>query len=179
MTICRVVDHQGNSRSAGDAYNQAKDAKNQAQDKARGMKGDAKNQASSHAGDMDSARDPNASFSEQKDQLTGAAQSKANEANQNTPDMDQDQAKDQARGKVNDLKNRIPEEHRQKVSNAVGQTKGVLNDAFPEERREQFIYRLKKVSLSNRRSTSCSSTLSGRCRVPGSQGLHGGHDLAS
>ena len=94
---------------------------------------------------MAAARDPNASFSEQKDQLAGAAQDKANQADQNTPDVSQEDAKAQASGKLQDLKNRIPEEHRQKVSSAIGQTKDVLNDAFPEERREQFIYRLKKV----------------------------------
>ena len=107
----------------------------------------AKQQASSHADDMNSSRDPNASFSQQRDQLAGAAKSKANEASQNAPDVDQDEAKNRVRGKAEDLKNRIPEEHRQKMSSAVNQTKDVVNDAFPEERRDQFIYRLKKVSV--------------------------------
>ena len=86
-------------------------------------------------------------MSQQKDQLLGAARGKANEANQNTPDIDQDDAQNQARGAAQNLKNRIPEEHRQKISDAVDQTKGVFQDAFPEERRDQFIYRLKKVCL--------------------------------
>ena len=96
---------------------------------------------------MDSSRDPNASMSQQKDQLLGAARGKANEANENTPDMDQGDAQNQARGTAQNLKNRIPEEHRQRVSDADDQTKGVFQDAFPEERRDQFIYRLKKVCL--------------------------------
>ncbi len=95
---------------------------------------------------MQNSRDPNASFSQQRDQLAGAAKSKADQANQNTPDMNSGDMKNQARSKAEDLKNQIPEEHRQKVASAVGQTKDIVRDAFPQERRDQFIYRLKKVS---------------------------------
>ena len=148
-----MTDTSGKSRSAGQAYGEAQqakeDAKSQARDakdQARGSKEDAKGQAYSHAQDMNNSRDPNASYSEQASQLRGAASQKAGEANQSTPDVDREGAKNQAREKGNQLLNKVPEHHRQKFNDGVDQTKGILNDAMPQERRDQFIYRLKKVS---------------------------------
>lgn len=154
----RVTDQDGNSRSAGEAYSQAQEAKEQAKSQARDQKNVAKDQAGSHGGDVASARNPNDSYMAQAKQMKGAVQDKANQADQNTPDIDSGDAKNKARGKAEDLKNRIPEEQRQKVHSAVGQTKDIVKDAFPEERREQFIYRLKKViaSLHKRRRADTS-----------------------
>ncbi|KAL7423409.1 hypothetical protein Q5752_000989 [Cryptotrichosporon argae] len=155
----KLHDGQGNQIKAGEAYNKyqdtKQDAKNAAVDQATNGTGDAgegKNklkdtarsavdQAAPHAKDVANARDPNASLTEQKDQMLGRAQEKV-------PDDADDQVagkKEQARGKVEDLKNKIPEQHREKVAGAIDSTKDTLNDAFPEERRDQFIYRLKKV----------------------------------
>lgn len=145
----KVTDTSGNTRSAGQAYNEAQsakeDLKSQAQDKknqAQSQSGPAKGQAKEHANDVASARDPNASYSTQKDQMLGRAQDKVPDDAQN---VDKEDAKGQARGKMNDLKNRIPDEHRERAANAVNETKDFLHDQFPEERRDQFIYRLKKV----------------------------------
>jgi len=149
----RVTDHQGNTRSAGSAYDEAQQKKQEAQQQKEQNKGEAKEQLKSHAQDLDNSRDPNASLSQQKDQVLGRADDKRSEAESeanrqsNRSDMpnDQGEAKDQARGKAEQLKNRIPEEHRERVDNAVQETKEFVHDVFPEERREQFIYRLKKV----------------------------------
>ncbi|KAK8854853.1 hypothetical protein IAR55_003592 [Kwoniella newhampshirensis] len=154
----KVVDTDGNARSAGQAYDQAQEKKAEAQSKKEDLKSQAsqeanahggkeglKEKAKSHAQDVAGARDPNASYSQQKDQIAGRANQKADAADQNTPDVDQDQAKDQARGKVNDLKSKIPEEHREKAANAIQDTKNFFSEQLPQERRDQFIYRLKKV----------------------------------
>ncbi|WWD18999.1 hypothetical protein CI109_103456 [Kwoniella shandongensis] len=154
----KVVDTDGNARSAGQAYDEAQQKKAEAQNKKEELKNEARQEANAHGGkeglkekakshaqDVAGARDPNASYSEQKDQIAGRANQKANEADQNTRDVDRDQAKDQARGKVNDLKNKIPDEHRERAANAVQDTKNFLKEQLPEERRDQFIYRLKKV----------------------------------
>jgi len=149
----KVTDHQGNTRSAGSAYDEAQQKKQEAQQQKEQNKGEAKEQLKSHAQDLDNSRDPNASLSQQKDQVLGRADDKRSEAESeanrqsNRSDMpnDQGEAKDQARGKAEQLKNRIPEEHRERVDNAVQETKEFVHDVFPEERREQFIYRLKKV----------------------------------
>ncbi|ORY35471.1 hypothetical protein BCR39DRAFT_460742 [Naematelia encephala] len=138
----KVTDPNGNSRSAGQAYNEAQQAKEDAKSKAYSAKDQAKGAAQDHAQDLQSSRDPNASYSEQKEQLKGRASEKADSANQN---IDQDDAKNQARDKANQLKNKIPEEHRQRAQDAVNSAKDTVKDAFPEERRDQFIYRLKKV----------------------------------
>jgi hypothetical protein len=139
----RVTDHEGNTRSAGQAYDQAQQKKQEAQQQKEQHKGEAKDQLKSHAQDLNQSRDPNASLSEQKDQVLGRADQKRSaaesETNQNAP------SGEEARGKAYELKNRIPEERRQQVSQAVDETKEFLHDVFPEERRDQFIYRLKKV----------------------------------
>lgn len=143
MLTVRVTDHEGNTRSAGQAYDQAQQKKQELQQQKEETKGDAKSQLKSHAQDLNNSRDPNASLSEQKDQLAGRADEKRSaaesETNRNAP------SQDQARNKAEELKQRIPEEHREKVDNAVQETKEFFQEAFPEERREQFIYRLKKV----------------------------------
>jgi len=141
----QTTDTSGNTRSAGEVADMAKEKKQQAQQ----AKEDAKSQAKDHAGDVANQRNPNASLSDQKDQLMGAAQSKKDQAASNTdtssaPD-NADQAKEQAKGGLNNLKNKIPDEHKERAQNAVNETKDFLKDQFPEERREQFIYRLKKV----------------------------------
>ena len=142
-----MTDHQGNTRSAGEAYDQAQQKKQEAQQAKEQNKGEAKEQLKSHAQDLDSSRDPNASLSQQKDQVLGRADEKRSaaesETNRNAPDSEE--AKQQARGKAEELKNRIPEERRQQMHQAVDETKEFLHDVFPEERRDQFIYRLKKV----------------------------------
>lgn len=97
---------------------------------------------------MASNRDPNASFAEQRDQVAGAAQSKADGTS--VGDMDRDDARREAEQRKNQLLDKIPDEHREKINNAVDSTKQVFQDAFPEERREQFIYRLKKVRRAER-----------------------------
>ena len=107
----------------------------------------AKETAKDHARDVASSRDPNASFSEQKDQMAGRANQKANEEQSRHGDVDRDEAEQKARGKAQQLKERIPEEHRERLSNTINDTKDFLDEQFPEERREQFIYRLKKVRL--------------------------------
>lgn len=149
LIVSRVTDTQGNTRSAGQAYNEAQQAKNDLQNKKEELKSEAKNQASAHGKDLNNQRDPNASLSEQKEQLKGAAQNKADqassEADRNTPNVDRDQAENEARNKAQQLKEKIPEKHREAASDAINTTKDILHDALPEERREQFIYRLKKV----------------------------------
>ncbi|ORX38560.1 hypothetical protein BD324DRAFT_578011 [Kockovaella imperatae] len=150
----KITGPDGQQMSAGEAYQKAQDAKEQAKSQAQ----DAANQASankdslldqakSHASDVASQRDPNASLSTQKEQLKNAASNKAdqasNQADANTPDRDE--VEGQARNKMQQLKEKIPEEHRQKVRDTIDTTKDILTDAMPEERREQFIYRLKKV----------------------------------
>jgi len=141
----KITDRDGNTRTAGEAYDQAQQAKQEAQQKKDEMKEQAKDQAKSHGQDLNNSRDPNASLREQKDQVLGAGQQKANEADANSPNVDRGQAKEQAKEKANQLKEKIPEEHREKVSRAIDTEKEIIKEAFPEERREQFIYRLKKV----------------------------------
>lgn len=153
VLIIRVTDHQGNTRSAGDAYDQAQQKKQELQQQKEEAKGSAKEQAKSHAQDLDNNRDPNASLSQQKDQVLSraddkrsAAESEANrQSNRSDMPNDSEDAKNQARNKAEQLKQRIPEEHREKLDNAVKETKDFVHDVFPEERREQFVYRLKKV----------------------------------
>ena len=60
--------------------------------------------------------------------------------------MDQDEAKEQAKNKTQQLKEKIPQKHRDAINDGVQSAKDVVTDAFPQERRDQFIYRLKKVS---------------------------------
>ena len=155
----RVTDHEGNTRSAGHVYDQAQQKKQEAQQQKEEAKGSAKEQLKSHAQDLNNNRDPNASLSEQKDQVLSKADDKRSQAESeanrqsNRSDMpdrsdlpnDSEDAKNQARNKAEQLKQRIPEEHREKLDNAVQETKEFVHDVFPEERREQFVYRLKKV----------------------------------
>lgn len=157
----QVTDQDGQTRSAGQAYNEAQQKKeelkaqgSQLANQASQAKEQAKDQARAHGSDVAANRDPNASYSTQKDQVLGAAQSKANQAQgQAQSQANQDdrvpsnraEAEDAARNKAQQLKERIPEEHRERISNAVNTQKQIVQDAFPEERREQFIYRLKKV----------------------------------
>lgn len=146
-----MTDTEGNTRTAGQAYNEAQQAKEEAMNKKEELKAQAKDQAQSHAQDLDSSRNPNASLSEQKDQLVGAASQKADQASSeadreaNRRGVDQGDAENQARAKANQLKEKIPEKHRAAASDAINTSKDIVQDAFPEERRNQFIYRLKKV----------------------------------
>ncbi|WVQ99967.1 hypothetical protein IAU59_007110 [Kwoniella sp. CBS 9459] len=165
----RVVDTDGNERSSGQVYDKAQEAHSQYQNKkedlkssavntARGQgqegqqKEQAKGEAKAHAKDLASSRDPNASYSTQKDQILG----RANEKTPNDVDVqggnvnrdtgaDKAQAEDAARAKGNQLLNKIPDEHRERAANAVQDTKQFFKEQLPEERRDQFIYRLKKV----------------------------------
>ncbi|OWT39064.1 hypothetical protein C362_03228 [Cryptococcus neoformans Bt1] len=152
----QLVDDKGKTRSAGEAYNQAQEAKSDAQSKAQDLKSSArdyketgKQQARSHAQDVAGNRDPNASLSEQKEQVKGAAYDKRDAANaqadQNLPDPNDEGNQEKARGKAAALRDRIPEEHRQKAADYIQKSKNFVNDELPEERRDQFIYRLKKV----------------------------------
>jgi len=151
----KVTDTDGQTRSAGQAYNEAQQKKEEVKQQAYEAKdqaqrespssGGLKEQAKAHASDIAGNRDPNASFSQQKDQMLGAAQDKKNDAQSRGPDVDSQDAKNQARDKANQLKEKIPQEHRDRAQHAVDTTKDIVHDAFPEERREQFIYRLKKV----------------------------------
>ncbi|WVO22981.1 uncharacterized protein IAS62_004325 [Cryptococcus decagattii] len=134
----QLIDDKGNSRTAGQAYDQAQEAKADAKSKAQDLKSSssdnkesAKQQARSHAQDIVGSRDPNASLSEQKEQ--------------NLPDPNDEGNQEKARGKAAELRDRIPEEHRKKAADYIQKSKNFMNDEFPEERRDQFIYRLKKV----------------------------------
>ncbi|WRT68357.1 uncharacterized protein IL334_005333 [Kwoniella shivajii] len=158
----KVVDTDGNARSAGHVYDKAQEKKEEAKAKKDEKKaeadrntpssGEAKDAARGHAADLNNARDPNASYSTQKDQVLGRANEKTpsdvdtqgGNVNRDTG-ADKEQAKDAARGKVNQLKERIPEEHRARASDALQDTKQFFKEQLPEERRDQFIYRLKKV----------------------------------
>lgn len=188
----RLIDDKGNSRSAGEAYNQAQEAKADAQSKAQDLKSSArdyketgKQQARSHAQDVAGNRDPNASLSEQKEQVKGAAYDKKDaasaQAGQNLPDPNDEGNQQKARGKVAELKDRIPDEHRQKAADYIQKSKNFVNDELPEERRDQFIYRLKKVNILSLLAPTGQHVYPiflGCRRMPGSQGLPGGHDLA-
>lgn len=130
-------------------------------------------------------RDPNASLSEQKEQVKGAAYDKRDAANaqadQNLPDPNDEGNQEKARGKAAALRDRIPEEHRQKAADYIQKSKNFVNDELPEERRDQFIYRLKKVNIFfsfDTNKTEVYSIFLGCRRMPGPQGLPGGHDLA-
>ena len=130
-------------------YDQAQQAKQEAQAKKDQLQEQGKEQAVAHGRDLNAARDPHASLSQQKDQVLGAAGDKANahasQVDANTPDIDKDEAANKARSKAALLKEKIPETHRAMAAEAVGTTKGIVKDALPKERRDQFIYRLKKV----------------------------------
>ncbi|WWC71598.1 uncharacterized protein I206_105556 [Kwoniella pini CBS 10737] len=148
----KVVDTDGNARPAGQVYDQAQQKKNEAQAKKEDAKADAKGSAKEHASDLNNARDPNASLSQQKDQVLGRANEKTpndvdvqgGNVNRDT-DADRAEAEGQVRSKAQQLKERIPEEHRAKAADALQDTKQFFKEQLPEERREQFIYRLKKV----------------------------------
>ncbi len=127
----RTVDHQGNERSAGEAYNEAssryQDAKSQAQDAKTQAKSEAQSQADQQGGKQGI-----------KDQLIGhakevvnsddpkaAARSKANQAkgavDERTPDRSEmdgqiDQNTPEGRNAKEKMKNAIPDEHRERVS---------------------------------------------------------------
>jgi hypothetical protein len=166
----RITDPNGNVRSAGEAYDQAQQAKDQAQqakedaksqafqageqglenrDQARGTAQSLAGTARAHAADVAGSRDPNTPLSQQKEQIKGAASNKADQASSQVDTSDVpngDEAADEARSKAQQLKDKIPEKHRAMATDTVNFTKDVFNDKFPEERRDQFIYRLKKVS---------------------------------
>lgn len=150
-----MIDADGNARSAGSVYDEAQQKKAEAQKLKEQAKDQAKSTAGSEADKLDQHRDPNASLSQQKDQVLGAAQSDAQsaqrqgeqQANQADSNVDRDEAERKAREGIQGLKNKIPEEHRAALSDGVNASKQIVQDAFPQERREQFIYRLKKVSL--------------------------------
>ncbi|KAL0249814.1 hypothetical protein I308_103116 [Cryptococcus tetragattii IND107] len=136
----QLIDDKGNSRTAGQAYDQAQEANADAQSKAQDLKSSAsenkepvKQQARSHAQDI----------------VKGAASDKRDaanaQANQNLPDPNDEGNQQRARGKAAELRDRIPEEHRKKAADYIQKSKNFMNDEFPEERRDQFIYRLKKV----------------------------------
>lgn len=152
LLMIRVRDTDGNTHSAGGLYNKAQEKKEEARQQKEENKGEAKEQLKSHAQDVASNRNPNASASEQAQQMRGAAESKRDEAsnrasNDSRTPNSTGEAKDQARDKANQLKEKIPEEHRQRIADTIDTQKQIVQDAFPEERREQFIYRLKKVSV--------------------------------
>ncbi len=153
----RVIDADGNARSAGSVYDEAQQRKNEAMQAKEQAKDQAKQTASGEADKLNQHRDPNASLSEQKDQVLGHAQQDAqkaqsqgqnelNKAENQGQGVDRDEAERKAREAGQSLKDKIPEEHRAALADGVTATKDILRDAFPEERREQFIYRLKKVS---------------------------------
>ncbi|WVR07478.1 hypothetical protein IAU60_004520 [Kwoniella sp. DSM 27419] len=154
-----VRDTEGNERSSGQVYDQAQEKKREAQQAKEEAKGEArqqaggmKEQARGHAQDLNQHRDPNASLSQQKDQVLGRANEKTpsdidtqnGNVNRNTG-ADKEEAKGQAREKGNQLLNKIPDEHRERAANAMQDTKQFFKEQLPEERRDQFIYRLKKV----------------------------------
>ena len=120
-------------------------------------KAQGKEHARSEADNLNNSRNPNASLSQQKDQVLGTAQSHADGARregerQADQNVDQDDARRQANEKAEQakqsVKSKIPEQHRAAVSDGINTSKQIVQDAFPEERRDQFIYRLKKVCLS-------------------------------
>lgn len=151
----QIHDGQGNVTTAGEAYTQYQDTKQQLKDQAAQAATDpqsasqsasqdpnvaqAKQTAQYHASAIDQHRDPNASYTTQARQVRDGA----------IQHLDQDpqarDAKDQAKGHANRLSNKIPEQHRQRAAEAWSETTSLIDDAFPEERRDQFIYRLKKV----------------------------------
>ncbi|ODN78898.1 hypothetical protein L202_04426 [Cryptococcus amylolentus CBS 6039] len=140
-----VTDHRGETRTAGDTYSAAQQAKNDAQLRAQEAKGQGKGAAQSHADDLKAARDPNAPLSQQKEQVTSAANAKVDEYGNQIPDPQNQSNQDKARAKAAALRDRIPAEHRERAADYLQQGKNFFNDEFPEERRDQFIYRLKKV----------------------------------
>ncbi|WVN90208.1 uncharacterized protein L203_105444 [Cryptococcus depauperatus CBS 7841] len=140
-----IVDADGNTMTAAEAKSQAQQAKADAQTKAQELKVEGQEQARSHAADVDSARDPNAPLSHQKEQIKGAASTKADAAGNQIPDPQDETNQDKARGKVAQIRERIPAEHRERAADYLQRSKDFLNDEFPEQRRDQFIYRLKKV----------------------------------
>jgi len=77
--------------------------------------------------------------------------------------------KEKLMGGYNSLKDRVPDEHKDRAHEQVDRSKQFLRDEFPEERRDQFIYRLKKVSTPSMSGAHESDTclfLKGHCRVP-------------
>ncbi|WVQ82003.1 hypothetical protein IAT38_004130 [Cryptococcus sp. DSM 104549] len=140
-----VVDHHGETRTAGEAYSAAQQAKADASAKAQDLKAQGKEQARAHGSDVAGARDPNASISTQKEQVRSAANAKANEAGDRAPIDSQEEGEAKARSKFAQLRDRVPDEHRERAADYIQKGKNFFNEQLPEERRDQFIYRLKKV----------------------------------
>lgn len=134
----QVTDHQGNTRTAGETAEIAKQKYNEAQQQKEQLKQQAADTAKSHANDVANSSDPAAAARAKADQAQGQAQNAQN-------NFDQEGAKQDARNAKDKVLNKIPDEHREKLEHAVDETKEFFHDNFPKERRDQFIYRLKKV----------------------------------
>lgn len=152
----KTVDHHGNERAAGDAYNEASSRANEAKDQAynqkeqakgaandqynqQGGQGGIKDQLRSHAEDVRQSDHPLDAARHKKEEAKNQARGAADE---NTSYDNRGEAKQDARNKA---LNAIPDRQREQASRGIEKTKDFMNENFPEERRDQFIYRLKKV----------------------------------
>ncbi|KAJ9126120.1 hypothetical protein QFC24_002393 [Naganishia onofrii] len=152
----KTVDHHGNERAAGDAYNEASNRAGEAKEQARAQKEDAKGaaqdqyqsqggagglkeQARSHANDVAHSSNPLEAARYKKEEAKNQARGTAD---RNTDYDNRGEAKQDAKNKA---LNAVPDDVRNKASQGIDKTKDFLNENFPEERRDQFIYRLKKV----------------------------------
>lgn len=129
-----VVDPTGNTRSAGETYDKAQEARQKKND----LKQEAIGTAKSHAQDVANSNDPRGTLQNKAQYAQNQAGSAANQAQGEYDQADKQGLKSRAL-------NSIPDEHREKISDGLQQTREFLDDNFPEERRNQFIYRLKKV----------------------------------
>lgn len=150
----RVTDADGNTKTAAERVEDARQAKEEAKQQAQQQgqqqgfdtsdpahaKEQAKGAAAEHGKDVLNQRDPNASLGQQKDQVLGAAKNKLSGATGNQ-DVDPEQAKQEAKDRASGL----TEKPKQVAQDAKETAKEVIDEHFPEERRQQFIYRLKKV----------------------------------
>lgn len=166
----RVTGTDGQTRSAGDAYSEAQDKKNQLQQQAQEKKEDAryqanqaqgeaqgrtggiqglKEQAKAHAEDIRTSGHPIDTAREKKNEAQYEAQNRKQEAKDRASSQYDQNTSSDAPGSVQEAKDRalnaIPDEHRERISRGIDSGRQIVHDALPQERRDQFIHRLKKV----------------------------------
>ncbi|KAL7411844.1 hypothetical protein BDY24DRAFT_395037 [Mrakia frigida] len=133
------TDRDGNSRTAGEISQQAKEAKAEVDQKKEELKSQGKDAAISGAKQAKSAHDQGG-LDEVRNQAQGAAQ----DAQGAAPD---EETKAGLKDKFASFKEKLTpgDSVKDRGQAQIDRTKSFLDEEFPQERRDQFIYRLKKV----------------------------------
>lgn len=96
---------------------------------------------------VDPSQDPQLSKQQNKEKAEAAVQNSDMADPRRDPQLAKEQATNKAAAAVANIKDRIPEKHKQHFRDETRRAKDFFNEEFPKERKDQFIWRMKKVSF--------------------------------